>query len=56
MSRPEHIAPPDVFYNEDEAKKYGFKYVSLSQFFREIADHFLIFYFILILQPLLTRP
>nr|WEX73758.1 18S rRNA (guanine-N(7))-methyltransferase [Trichogramma dendrolimi] len=22
MSRPEHLAPPDVFYNEDEARKY----------------------------------
>eukprot|EP01111_Echinosteliopsis_oligospora_P013939 TRINITY_DN513_c0_g1_i2.p1 TRINITY_DN513_c0_g1~~TRINITY_DN513_c0_g1_i2.p1 ORF type:complete len:113 (-),score=22.60 TRINITY_DN513_c0_g1_i2:68-367(-) len=22
MSRPEHIAPPDVFYNEHEALKY----------------------------------
>ncbi|ENN71752.1 hypothetical protein YQE_11572, partial [Dendroctonus ponderosae] len=22
MSRPEHIAPPEIFYNEDEAKKY----------------------------------
>jgi hypothetical protein len=27
MSRPEHIAPPDLFYNEEEAKKYGYKYV-----------------------------
>lgn len=24
MSRPEHTAPPEVFYNEDEAKKYTF--------------------------------
>ncbi len=23
--RPEHKAPPDVFYNEDEAKKYTAK-------------------------------
>jgi 18S rRNA (guanine1575-N7)-methyltransferase len=23
MSRPEHIAPPEVFYNEIEASKYG---------------------------------
>jgi 18S rRNA (guanine1575-N7)-methyltransferase len=23
MSRPEHIAPPDIFYNEEEAKKYA---------------------------------
>jgi len=23
MSRPEHIAPPDIYYNEDEAKKYA---------------------------------
>jgi 18S rRNA (guanine1575-N7)-methyltransferase len=23
MSRPEHIAPPEVFYNETEAKKYS---------------------------------
>ncbi|KAK4878294.1 hypothetical protein RN001_010800 [Aquatica leii] len=22
MSRPEHLAPPEIFYNEDEAKKY----------------------------------
>ncbi len=22
-TRPEHIAPPDIFYNEEEAKKYG---------------------------------
>ncbi|XP_060533633.1 probable 18S rRNA (guanine-N(7))-methyltransferase isoform X2 [Cylas formicarius] len=22
MSRPEHLAPPDIFYNEEEAKKY----------------------------------
>ncbi|KAI7870566.1 S-adenosyl-L-methionine-dependent methyltransferase [Spinellus fusiger] len=22
MSRPEHIAPPEIFYNEDEARKY----------------------------------
>lgn len=20
--RPEHMAPPDIFYNEDEARKY----------------------------------
>jgi 18S rRNA (guanine1575-N7)-methyltransferase len=24
MSRPEHTAPPEVFYNDDEAKKYTF--------------------------------
>ena len=24
MSRPEHIAPPDLFYNDDEAKKYAY--------------------------------
>jgi len=23
MSRPEHLAPPDVYYNETEARKYG---------------------------------
>ena len=23
MSRPEHIAPPEIFYNEQEAQKYG---------------------------------
>jgi len=23
MSRPEHIAPPEIFYDEEEAKKYG---------------------------------
>lgn len=23
MSRPEHIAPPEIFYNDDEAKKYA---------------------------------
>jgi 18S rRNA (guanine1575-N7)-methyltransferase len=28
MSRPELIAAPDVFYDETEAKKYGYKYVS----------------------------
>lgn len=30
MSRPEHIAPPDIFYNEQEAQKYGYKYVYIS--------------------------
>jgi len=23
MSRPEHLAPPEIYYNDDEAKKYG---------------------------------
>jgi len=23
MSRPEHIAPPEIFYNAAEASKYG---------------------------------
>ncbi|VEN50697.1 unnamed protein product [Callosobruchus maculatus] len=23
MSRPEHLAPPEIYYNEDEAKKYS---------------------------------
>eukprot|EP00959_Pyramimonas_sp_CCMP1952_P128372 2684185-Pyramimonas_sp.AAC.2 len=23
MSRPEHIAPPEIFYNDTEAKKYA---------------------------------
>lgn len=25
-TRPEHLAPPEVFYNESEAQKYSAKY------------------------------
>ncbi len=28
MSRPEHIAPPEIYYGQDEAKKYAGKYVT----------------------------
>jgi hypothetical protein len=31
MSRPEHIAPPEIYYGFDESKKYAQKYATLAQ-------------------------
>jgi len=30
MSRPEHQAPPEIYYGDTEARKYTAKYVSWS--------------------------